>query len=206
MSDKPAPRAWADPLIGRIAKESITSSMVRATWERHHDKGSGLEVFAEVMANQPAAYAIYEEEIYPRLFYNIRGDMHVGQRYKELFRFKLGISHGCYLCNTSNWQTTRDAGFTQEQLDNALKPTPGLFTDAELAILDLAELFVLWNTDAQLTPDLYERLLGHFGDAGIVELGILGAFFMGFQRMLFAFDLVPREQSCPIAAFSEMAR
>ena len=76
----------------------------------------------------------------------------------------------------------------------------------ELAVLDLADLFVLWNSDAQLTPSLYERLLRHFGDAGIVELGILGAFFMGFQRMLFAFDLVPREQSCPVAAYSEMAR
>ena len=72
-----------------------------------------------------------------------------------------------------------------------MEPTLGLFTDAEVAVLDLAELFVLWNSEAQLTPSLYERLLTHFGDAGNVELGILGTFFRGFQRMLFAFDLVP---------------
>jgi alkylhydroperoxidase family enzyme len=196
------PRVWANPLIGRIPFEMM-SERGQATWERFRDLRPGLEVYAEVIANHPAAYAVYDSEVYPRLFFNRDGDMQVDYRYKELFRFKMGISHGCYLCNTTNWKTTLAAGFTQEQLDNALAPPPGLFTDAEKAVLDLADLFVLWNVDSHLTPELYARLKQHFGDAGIVELGILGAFFMGFQRMLFAYDLVPREESCPVLAQGE---
>jgi alkylhydroperoxidase family enzyme len=150
----------------------------------------------EVFANHPAAYSLYMRDIYPQLFFNTSDEMKVDHKYKELFRFKMGILHGCHLCNTFNWQTTLDVGYSQEQLDHALAPTPGLFTDLELAILELAECFVLSAPDPHLTPELHARLQRHIGDAGIVEMGVMGAFFMGWQRLLFAYDLVPRELAC----------
>jgi alkylhydroperoxidase family enzyme len=190
------PKSMPKSPIGRVPPDQMPP-WLREQWHAVNDQ-IGDATSAEVFANQPAASSLYTGEIYPRLFFNRDGDMHVEHKYKELFRFKMGIMHGCYMCNTFNWQTTLDAGYTKEQLDHALAPTPELFSAKELAILELADCFVLWNQDAHLTPELYDRLRAHIGDAGIVELGVMGAFFMGWQRLLFAYDLVPREQDCPL--------
>ncbi|MCU1397131.1 MAG: carboxymuconolactone decarboxylase [Acidimicrobiales bacterium] len=180
--------------IGQIAPEDMPR------WIRkHYDAVKdtiGDATSTGVFANHPGAYAMYMREVYPKMFFNTSEDMRVDHKYKELFRFKMGILHGCHLCNSFNWQTTLDVGYTREQLEHALEPTVGLFSDVEVAILELAECFVLTNQDPHLTPELHARLKQHIGDEGIVEMGVLGAFFMGWQRLLFAYDLVPREQAC----------
>ena len=185
-----------NPLLKRVPAEELDEKH-RVMWEMVNETvGTGAMI--EVLANHPAATDFYTDDVYPRLFYNSQSDMLVNARLKELFRFKMGQRHGCFSCNSFNWQTTLDAGFTEEQLENVIDPTPGLFTDEELAVLDLAELFVLWNVDASLTADLYERLSKHLSDAQVLELGVIGAFFMGWQRLMFVFDITAREATCPI--------
>jgi alkylhydroperoxidase family enzyme len=180
--------------IGRVARADMPL-WIRKHYDAVRDKIDDA-TSTEVLANHPAAYAMYMREIYPKLFFNTNDDMKVDHKYKELFRFKMGVLHGCHLCNSFNSETTLAVGYRQEQLASVLAPTPGLFNSLELAILELAECFVLTNEDPHLSPGLHARLEEHIGNDGIVELGVMGAFFMGWQRLLFAYDLVPREPAC----------
>jgi alkylhydroperoxidase family enzyme len=184
------------PLFARVPYEELDEEQ-RARWDYVNAK-SGQAVHVEVFANHQVVEDFYIKDFYPKLFFGADGDMLVDQRLKELFRFRMGRQHGCHVCNTANVDTFLAAGYSHEQMDHVLDPSPELFTDEELAIIELADLFVLQHTDAQLTPDLYERLRRHFSDAQILELGVMGAFFMGWQRLFFAYDLVPREATCPL--------
>jgi hypothetical protein len=169
----------------------------QATWKAV-DGASGQAVHVEVFAQHQAVEDFYVKEFYPRFVFNSESDMLVDVKDKELFRFRMGKLHGCQMCNSFNVQSVRAAGYGDEQIDNILDPTPEHFSDKELAIIELADQFLLQNLDAYLTPELHARLRMHYSDAQILELGMIGAFFMGWQRLLFAFDLVPREDACPL--------
>ena len=75
----------------------------------------GTGAMVEVMANHPAATDFYAEEFYSPFSYNKRDGMLVDVRLKELFRFKMGHRHGCFTCNSGNWNTAQEYGFTPEQ-------------------------------------------------------------------------------------------
>ena len=46
--------------------------------------------------------------------------------------------------------------------------------------------------------ELHRKLSEHFTDAEIFELGITMAVLCGMAKFLFCFDLVTREDSCPV--------
>jgi alkylhydroperoxidase family enzyme len=186
-----------DPRFRRIPYEQLDAEQ-RGRWDYVTER-SGQAAHVEVFANHQTVEDFYIKVFYPRIFMNADGDMLVDQKLKELFRFRMGRQHGCHVCNTGNVETMLQAGYSQDQMDHILDPSPAHFSDQELAIIELADLFVLQNLDASLTPGLYARLREFFGDAEILELGVMGAFFMGWQRLFFAYDLVPREENCPIA-------
>jgi alkylhydroperoxidase family enzyme len=191
-----SPASYPKPVITRIPRDELTTTQ-QAQWDMIVDKLDDAPS-VEVFAHHPAATSIYGD-FYRRIFFNANDDMVVEYKHKELFRYKLGQMHGCVLCATFNTQPTLDVGYTPEQLASVLTPDVAQhFSDKELAVLELAEQFALQNLDAQLTPELYARLREHFSDAAIIEFGVLGAFFMGWQRLLFAYDLVPREQLCAV--------
>jgi alkylhydroperoxidase family enzyme len=77
-------------------------------------------------------------------------------------------------------------------------PTAEHFSDAELAVLELAEQVVLQNVDGAMTPALHARLRRHFDDAQILEIGLVTSMLAGFSKFLFVFDLVPRDPQCPL--------
>jgi len=74
----------------------------------------------------------------------------------------------------------------------------GRDVDAELAVLELGDQICMQNLGGALSPELHERLRQHFSDAEILELGVVAAMLTGWTKLMFTFDLVTREDSCPI--------
>jgi alkylhydroperoxidase family enzyme len=151
----------------------------------------------EVLGNHPPLAKWYFEQFYGQLFYNGNPEMLVDVRTKELLRLRLSKQHGCRLCNRNNSAACLQAGITQEQIDNFFNPTPALFSDADLAVLDLADQMLIHNPQGRLDQALYARLKRHFSDAQIMELGHLAAVMTGYLKLMFTFDLVPKEDYCP---------
>jgi AhpD family alkylhydroperoxidase len=162
---------------------------------------TGQATHVEVMAAHPVLDKFYSKEFYPRFYYNTEGEMLVPWQDKELFRLRLSRLNGCALCNSGNVETMLEAGYSQDQVDHILAPSSDYYSDKELALIDFADLFAQGRQDL-LTHELHARLRQHYSDAAILEIGVVGAFFMGWQRMLFAFDLTPHEENgaCSIAA------
>lgn len=162
------------------------------------DVGEGERI--EVFANHPALYRWYVESFYGKLFDNQDGTMVLDTRTKQLIRLKMSLTHGCYVCNRGNIPAAMSAGFTEAQIDAILSPTPELFTAAELAVLELGDQIAMQNLDGGLSPELYARLSAHFGDAEILEMGVIAGMLTGWTKTMFTFDLVTREDNCPIAS------
>jgi alkylhydroperoxidase family enzyme len=152
----------------------------------------------EVFAAHPDLYRWYHQNFYRKLFENSDGTMVLDMRWKELIRLKMSLSHGCFVCNSFNVPSALAAGFTQAQIDAVLDPTPDLFSAAELAVLELGDQISMQNLDGALSPGLHERLRQHFSDAEILELGVVAAMLTGWTKLMFTFDLVTREDSCPV--------
>jgi alkylhydroperoxidase family enzyme len=169
-------------------------------WRMVKDR-TGQATHVEVLAAHPVLDKFYSKEFYPRFYYNSQGEMLVPWQDKELFRLRLSRKNGCAVCNSGNVKTMLEAGYSQEQVDHVLDPTPEYYSDKELALIDYADLFAQ-GAQNLLSRELHARLRKHYSDAAILEIGVVGAFFMGWQRMLFAFDLTPHEENgvCSIAA------
>jgi alkylhydroperoxidase family enzyme len=102
------------------------------------------------------------------------------------------------VCNTGNIPSALAAGFSQAKIDHVLDPSLDYFSEQELAILDLGDQIVMHHVDGSLTPDLHARLAKYFDDGEILELGLIAAILTGWTKLMFVFDLVTREDSCPI--------
>lgn len=152
----------------------------------------------EVFAAHPDLYRWYHQNFYRKLFENSDGTMVLDIRWKELIRLKMSLSHGCFVCNSFNVPSALAAGFTQAQIDSVLSPTLELFSPAELAVLELGDQICMQNLGGALSPGLHERLRRHFSDAEILELGVVAAMLTGWTKLMFTFDLVTREDNCPI--------
>jgi alkylhydroperoxidase family enzyme len=166
-----------------------------------HDLGlerTGDATIIGVMANAPDILRWYFGEFYEGLFYNGHKGMRVGVQEKELLRLKLSKQHGCQFCNRFNTVEALKAGLTQGHVDAIFNAADPVWTDAERAILALADEMMLQNMAGHLSPDLYRRLRAHFDDGQIVELGFVAAVLTGVAKWIFTFDMVNREETCPI--------
>lgn len=74
----------------------------------------------------------------------------------------------------------------------------GPFDAAERAILALADEMVLTNQEGRLSDEQRAALAAHFTPEQVLELGMTAAVLTGMAKFLFVFDLVTREQSCPV--------
>jgi alkylhydroperoxidase family enzyme len=154
----------------------------------------------EVFANHPALYRWYIDSFYGKLFDNQDATMVLDDRTKQLIRLKMSLTHGCFVCNRGNIPAAMSAGFSEAQIDAILFPSAELFTPAELAVLELGDQIAMQNLDGSLTPELYDRLRPHFSDAEILEMGVIAGMLTGWTKTMFTFDLVTREDNCPIGA------
>lgn len=157
---------------------------------------TGEPTFVEVFAQAPDVLRFVMNDFYANLFFSGQVD----QRYKQLARLKLSLVHGCRTCNKQNVPGALEAGISQAQVDAMDDYEDGPFTDAEKAVLQLADQMVLTNNDGNIDEALYARLAAHFSDAEICELGTVMAVIAGMAKLSFLMHLVEREDYCPIGA------
>lgn len=153
----------------------------------------GDATFFEVFGNHPELYRWYTGSFYGEVF---RGGL-VERRIKELVRLRLSIEHGCRFCNQGNRADALEAGLTEAEVDAIGTYETGPFSDKERAAMRLADVMRLTNPGGVLDDDLYREMRAHFSDAEILELGVVAGILCGVAKLMFAFDMVEKEDSCP---------
>lgn len=189
------------PLLSRIDPEALPDDLRRLRESSLATAADGVRF--EVFGHHPAVYRFYQSTFYGTFFENAQGDMRVERKWKELVRLKLSLTNGCFVCNAHNVPTALAAGFSPAQIDAIGDSSSPLFSPKEQAVLALAELFLIRETDPRLTDELHARLAEHFSDAEILELGFFATIVSGWTKLVFAFDLITRE--CPIDDASRTA-
>ncbi len=185
-----------EPHLNRVNREDMSENL-QAMWDAGMER-TGDATIIEVMANAPEILRWYFEEFYGQIFYNGNDKMRLDVRTKELLRIKLSKQHGCQFCNRSNTVDALAAGITQEQIDNIREPSPDLFDEKDLAVIEVAEEMMLQNMHGQLSKGLYDKLLKYYDDGEIVEIGFVAAILTGMAKWIFTYDIVNREEVCPI--------
>lgn len=175
------PRAMLDPALQPL-------------WDQT-EKLHGDTSFAEVMGNAPEVTKWYLDRFYGELFYSDRVDRKV----MELVRLRLANVHGCAFCNRSDRIAALAAGLSEAEVDAIGDYGNGPFDERQKAALELADIMALTNAKGAVSKPLYDRLRAHFSDAELVELGVVMAVLSGIAKFVFAYDLVEKEDHCPLA-------
>ena len=156
---------------------------------------TGEPTFIEVFAQAPELLNLVMNEFYAKVFFGGR----VGQRYKQIARLRLSVVHGCRTCNKQNVPGALEAGLTQAQVDALVDGShpPGVFTEAEAAVIDYADQMVLTNMNGDVSPELFAKLRRHFDEPSILELGVVMAIIGGMAKLSFLLGVVEKEAYCP---------
>jgi len=181
-----------NPLLQRVPPADMSADL-RDTWERV-SAVTGDATFVEVAANHPRLFAWYRDSFYGEVFHGSQLD----RQLLELVRLRLANVHGCAFCNKGDTADALAAGVTEAQIAALPEYETGPFSESEKAALALADVMVLTNARGRLSEALYRRLRAHFSDAEIFELGMIMAVLCGMAKFLFAFDLVEKEDYCPL--------
>jgi len=180
-----------DTPLARVPRDQLPPHM-QAAWDGsmkvHNDA-----TFIEVFGNAPQIFDWYLNDFYKKVFYSGR----ISKQIVELVRLRLANIHGCAFCNRADTIAALQAGVSQAQIDALPTYETGPFTAQEKAALALADVMVLTNPKGHITPALYARAKEHFFDAELVELGVIMAVLCGMAKMIFAYDLVEKEDYCP---------
>jgi len=158
------------------------------------DEVRGESTLIEVLANAPELLGWYYDGFYAEVFFKGR----VERRIKELLRLRLSTLHGCAFCNRGNTRSAEEAGVTPAQIDAIGYADAEVFDDRDRAVMALADEMALQNMQGEVTPALAAELRRFFTAAEMVELAMVAAVLTGMAKMLFVFDLVSREATCPI--------
>ena len=180
--------------LSRMMPEDMPEEL-RKVWATLNEL-TGEPTFVEVFAQAPELLNFVMSHFYGDIFFGGR----VEERYKQLARLRLSQIHGCRTCNKQNVPGARSSGFSDAQIEAMPAPTPELFDEAELAVLEYAEQMALTNHDGRMSKSLYDRLSRHFTDAEICELGTVMGVIGGMAKLSFVLDLVEREDYCVFAA------
>lgn len=180
-----------DTPLTRVPRDSLPSHM-QAAWEDAHAL-HGDTTFIEVFGNAPHVYDWYVNDFYKKVFYGGR----IARAVVELVRLRLANVHGCAFCNRADTRAALAAGVTQQQVDALGDYEQGPFTEQQKAALALADVMALTNPKGLVSRELHARLRRHFSDAELVELGVIMAVLCGMAKMIFAYDLVEKMDSCP---------
>jgi alkylhydroperoxidase family enzyme len=182
-----------DPRLRKIARDQLPPDL-QTLWDNAmRDRNEATLI--EVAGNAPEVLDWYYNSFYAQMFHGGRVDV----RIKQLARMKLSTMHGCAYCNRGNSKAALADGVTQAQLDALFDVDSAAFDDRERAVLRLCEEMTLANMDGYMDGPLYDALSAHFDDGEIFELGVCLAVLVGMAKFLFVFDLVSREDNCPIS-------
>jgi alkylhydroperoxidase family enzyme len=192
-----------DPHLHRVPRDLMPEEL-RGVYDLGVQR-TGEATIIEVFANHPAMLEWYFDDFYKGVFYNQHPGMTVDVRTKELLRLKLSKQHGCRFCNRFNAVDCLAAGITQSQIDHMHDPTPEHFSEQDLAVIELAEQMQLQNMSGALSGPLYRKLRRWYDDRQLVEMGFVCAVLTGMAKFIFTYDLVPREEACPIRPAEQAA-
>jgi AhpD family alkylhydroperoxidase len=165
---------------------------MQAAWD-HAQQLHGDTTFVEVFGNAPHVLDWYGNDFYRKLFYGGRLD----RRIVELVRLRLANVHGCAFCNRADTAAALEAGVPQAQIDSLDDYEHGPYSERERAALALADVMSLTNPKGYVTRELHARARQHFTDGELVELGVIMAVLCGMAKMIFAYDLVEKMDTCP---------
>ena len=110
-------------------------------------------------------------------------------RLVELVRLRIAFHNQCRSCMAMRYQSGLDDGLTEDAVCSLEKPdeAPDL-SDAEKAALAYADISA--TNHFAITAQTFAELREHFTEPQIVELGLWVAYFIGFGRMVAAWDMV----------------
>lgn len=180
----------------QTALSKVPRAHLDATMQAAFDRSLAMHqdaTFVEVMGHAPHVYHWYQNDFYKKLFYGSALPLTL----LELVRLRLANVHGCAFCNRNDTAAALRAGIGQHQIDALADYEIGPFSDKEKTALALADTMALTRPTGQLDATLHARLKPHFTDGELVELGVIMAVLCGMAKMIFAFDLVEKEDSCP---------
>ncbi|MFC3581187.1 carboxymuconolactone decarboxylase family protein [Sphingomonas hylomeconis] len=181
-----------DTPFNRVPRAALDPALL-PMWDTTQ-KLHGDTTFVEVMGNAPAVAKWYTERFYGELFYSGRIDT----KLLELVRLRLANVHGCAFCNRSDRIAALTAGLSEAEVDSIGDYAAGPFDERQKAALELADVMALTNAKGAVSGALYARLKAHFSDADLVELGVVMAVLTGMAKFIFAYDLVEKEDYCPL--------
>ena len=177
--------------LQRLPREQLPPQMQKSFDGSQHILGD--TTFVQVFGNAPHVFDWYMQDFYEKLFYKGRID----RRILELVRLRLANIHGCAFCNKFDRIEALGAGVPEAQIDALPDYENGPFTEREKAALALADVMVLTNPKGHITKEIHARARRHFTDGEMVELGVVMAVLCGMAKMIFAYDLVEKEDYCP---------
>lgn len=109
-------------------------------------------------------------------------------RLVELVRLRIAFHNQCRSCMAMRYQSGLDDGLTEDAVCSLEKPeeAPDL-SEAEKAAIAYADISA--TNHFAINSDTFEALRKHFSEPQIVELGLHVAYFIGFGRLVAAWDM-----------------
>lgn len=169
---------------------SELSPRLQEAWDMVY-RLTGQAAFIEKGAHAPELIDFTMVDFYEKIFFGGR----VPIKLKHLARLRMSLGHGCRSCNLGNTAGAVEAGYSVAEL-HAIEGDRSIFSEAEQAVLELADQFLMTNIHGHLEPALYNRLRSFFDDAQILELGTVMSYLGGLAKMLFVFDMAEKEETC----------
>lgn len=183
----------ANTYLSRMPRSEMGPDLA-PIWDKLNEL-TGEPAFVEAFAQAPELLNLVMGEFYGKIFFG--GS--VENKYKQLCRLYLSMSHGCLTCNKQNVPGSLEAGISQEQVDAIMEFESGPFDDAEKAVLRFAAQMTLTNPEGYMSKTLYKQLSAHFSDPQICEIGVCMAIIGGMAKLSFVLDLVEKEPYCAFA-------
>jgi len=184
----------ANTILPRVAREDMSEAAAAARDALY--ELSGDATFVEVFAAAPEVLNFAMVDFYQKLFFEGR----MAERYKQLARLRLSMSHGCRTCNSQNVPSVGAFGYTDEQIDAMWRQDYSGFAEDEQAVMELADEIALDNREGHFTPELFEKLKRHFEIEEILELAMCLGVIVGLVKLSFTLDLVDKESYCEFGA------
>jgi AhpD family alkylhydroperoxidase len=110
-------------------------------------------------------------------------------RLVELIRLRIAFHNQCRSCMAMRYQSGLDDGLTEGDVCSLERPqdAPNL-TEAEKAAIAYADVSA--TNHFAINADTFAGLRRFYSEAQIVELGLYVGYFIGFGRMVAAWDMV----------------
>lgn len=188
-----------ETVLSRMAPDDMEPG-ARAAYDALQEL-TGDATFVQVFAKAPELLDFAMVEFYQKLFFEGR----VPEKYMQLARLRLSMSHGCRTCNNQNVPSVIAQGYSEDQVQAMWAQDYSSFGEDEAAVMELADQIALDNREGELTPELFEKLRRHFSEEDILNMSLCLGVIVGLVKMSFALGLVQKEPYCEFGEFNKVA-